>query len=288
MQPGGRADEEGPATLLARQAGDALRALVRPAAYVGAAREVALGALSVASYPLGVAPVALRRPPVLPVPPPRAGRPVLDPAVAEVPVVLVHGWFHNRSAFLVMGRALRRAGFRTVHSLNCNPLADLRASAARLADEVASVLERTGAERCAIVGHSAGGLVARSFVSEGGGEDLVDTLLTLGTPHRGTYASYLGIGPAAAQMRPGSAFLAGVDAAARPSRVRYVACWSDLDLLVTPAAHGRLLHPALQAANVQLHDTGHLSLLVSGEALRTVVAWLSDPTAGRPQPSTGS
>lgn len=291
MEPGvGAEEEEGAAELLRRQAGHALHALVRPAAYVGTARELALGAFSLAAYPLGVVPAALRPAPWATAGGPGVGvlrrRPaaVLDDATAELPVVLVHGWFHNRSAFLVMGRALRRAGFRTVHDLNCNPLVDLRASAALLADEVDRVLERTGADRCAIVAHSAGGLVARSFVSEGGGQDVVDTVVTLGTPHRGTYTSYLGIGAAAAQMRPGSAFLQDVDGAARPGDVRYVAFWSDLDLLVTPAVHGRLLHPALRATNVELHDTGHLSLLLNAAVTRAVVGWLADREAGRPQP----
>lgn len=64
--------------------------------------------------------------------------------------------------------------------------------------------------------------------------------------------------------------------------MRYVAFWSDLDLLVSPAAHAQLRHPALRATNVGLHDTGHLSLLVTRDVLGRVRAWLADPEAGRP------
>lgn len=277
------ADDLGPQRALGRHAADAARALGRRASALGTAREVALGAVHVATYPLGLLArprraVGYDRRSLL-----QRSLLALDPAAACTPIVLVHGWFHNRSAFLVMGRALRRAGFQHVSDWSYNALAQpIPTSAALLAAEVERVLAATGADRCTLVGHSLGGLVARAYVQEHGGEATVDTLVTLGTPHRGTYTSYLGLGPAVTQMRPGSAFLRRLEETARPSAVRYVAYWSDLDLLVAPAVHGKLVHPALQATNVRLTDTGHLSLLLSGEVLRGVVTWLADRDAGRP------
>lgn len=262
---------------LRAQAVRALGHLVRPRSYLGLAREVALATFHLGAYPLGLLP---------------AVRPIgqasdadadasgaaheVDDARAGLPVVLVHGYVHNRSAFLVMARALKRAGFEQVHGLNYNPLiADLPQIALGLASEVQRVRDRTGAERVALVGHSMGGIVARHYVQLLGGYDTVETVITLGAPHRGSVTSHLGLGPAAKQLRPGSAYLRRLEESARPSRVRWIAYYSDLDLLVVPAVSGKLSHPALAATNVRVNDTGHLSLLLSSEVLTSVIAHLA-------------
>lgn len=268
------------AAALRRQAGKAARALLRPATYAGAARELALGAVHVATYPFGALPQRHAR-----AHEPLGGLPPLTDAdtTAGMPVLLLHGYVHNRSAFLVMSRSLKRAGFRWVHSLNYNPVADdLAAGAARLGAEVERVLEASGASRCQIVGHSMGGMIARHYVQELGGEDTVDTVVTLGSPHRGTFSAYLAASPAVTQLRPGSAYLRHLDETARPSDVRWIAYYCDLDATIVPATSAKLLHPALGATNIRARDTGHLSLLVSREVIGSLVEHLTDRTLGRP------
>lgn len=269
--------DPGDGSVLRRQAAAVARTLVRPRAYVGAAREVTLGAFHLATYPLGLLPG-------LTAPERRVDPPVsTDPATAKLPVILVHGYFHNRSAFLVMTRGLRRAGFRDVHTFTFRPLAGgLAETAQLLAEDVERVLDAVGAPRCQLVAHSMGGLVARYYVQQLGGTETVDTVITLGTPHRGTYASYLGVGRAAAELRPGSPFLHRLEQSARPSDVRWIAYYSDLDVTMVPAASAKLVHPALDATNIRLHDTGHLSLLLSGEVLRGVVTHLANRDIDRP------
>ena len=270
------------ALALPKVTGHALRAArfaCRPRAWAGTAREVALCGFNAVTYPLGVRPgtpswerTAAKESHAASV------RLLLDPALAKTPVLLVHGYAHNRSGFLSMSRQLKRAGFRYVDGFNYNALTDgIPEAAARLGAEVERVLAATGASRVMLVGHSMGGMVARYYVQELGGEDTVDTVVTLGAPHQGTYASYIGLGRAAAQLRPGSSLLQELDAGARPGPVRWIAYWSDLDLFVTPVSNGRLDHPALAAHNVRVRDTGHLSLLASGWVLRDIVTHLTDP-----------
>ncbi len=276
-----------------RQLRHARRSLRRPAAYLGAAKELALSAVHLATYPLGITPAELT---VDARPLPRGAeihpRLEADPAAAEIPIVLVHGFVHNRSAFLWMTRALRRAGFRHVHGLNYNPLRQgIEEIARMLAEEVDRVLAVTGAKRCMIVGHSMGGIVARYYVQVLGGHRCVDTVVTLGTPHRGTYTARFGWGAAAPQLAQRTALMRTLEESARPSAVRWISYYCDLDLMVTPAASGKLVHPALRATNIRIRDTGHLSLLLSGEALRSIVDHLADRELGwtgdlpRPLPS---
>ena len=257
----------------------AARFACRPATWAGAAREVALCGFSAVTYPLGIRPGtpsweapmderSLRAKTNL----------ALDPTLASTPVILIHGYVHNRSAFLALSRQLKRSGFRYVDGFNYNAITDgIPDAAARLGAEVERVLHATGASRVMIVGHSMGGMVARYYVQELGGEDTVDTVITLGSPHQGTYSAYVGLGEATAQLRPDSPMLRRLEASARPGPVRWIAYWSDLDVFVTPIGHARLEHPAFAAHNVRVRNTGHLSLLASGWVLGDVLAHLTNP-----------
>ena len=266
-----------------RRAAAAARAVARPATWAGVLREVALCGFNIATYPLGVRPgrpsweAEDERASVL-----ARARLALNPQLAATPVILVHGYVHNRSAFLAMSRQLRRAGFRYVDGFNYNALTDgIPQSAARLGAEIERVLEATGAEKVMVIGHSMGGVVTRYYVQELGGEDTVDTVVTLGSPHEGTLSSYLGYGPAAGQLRPGSGLLSDLERSARPSGVRWIAYWADLDQLVAPIGNARLRNPALRAHNVRVRYTGHMSLLTSQFVIRDVVAHLSEPDLHR-------
>ena len=263
----------------------AARFACRPSAWAGAAREVALCGFHAATYPLGIRPGR----PSWEAPLDRAsqrGGIGDDAALAATPILLVHGYIHNRSAFLAMSRQLKRSGFRYVDGFNYNALTEgIPEAAVRLGAEVERVLDATGADRVMIVGHSMGGIVARYYVQELGGEDTVDTVVTLGSPHRGTYASYVGLGRATAQLRPGSSMMRRLESSARPGPVRWIAYWSDLDVFVTPIGNAKLEHTALQAHNVRVRDTGHLSLLASGWVLKDVLAHLTDPILHRPAAS---
>lgn len=266
---------------LRRQAVVALRSFLRPGPYIGTLRELALTAVHAAAYPSGMLRDADRRSRRLVLEGDDVALP--DPDTAEMPIILVHGWIHNRSAFLGMARALRRAGFRHIHAFDHQPLVyDIPEIAGMLAAEVERVRQVSGAEKVMIVGHSMGGLVVRYYVQRLGGDAVVDTAITLGTPHRGTYAAHLAPGAAGPQMRPGSPILRVLEESARPTDVRWVAVYSDLDLLILPAISAKLVHPALRAHNVKVNDLGHLSLLLSGEVLRTVVDHLADRSLHRP------
>lgn len=255
-------------------AGRAVRALARREAMSGTLREVMLSAFHLATYPLGLLPVA--GPSRVVTLPPTDPASDIDPL--STPVILVHGWVHNRSAFLMMSRALRRAGFSHVHAFNYSSLTDtIEAAASTLAAVVERTLEETGAQKCALVGHSMGGIVARSYTQQFGGYSKVDTVVTIGTGHRGTHTAHLGFGPAVRQLRPGSPLMRSLEESARPSSVRWISFYSDLDLLVIPADSGKLVHPALGAINIRVRDTGHLSMLLSDDVIGTLVELFTAP-----------
>lgn len=246
----------------------ALRSALRPTSYVGLMREMMLTSVHAVTYPLGLLP-----------PMPFTHQPV-HPHVRHRPVILVHGWVHNRSAFVLMRRALRRAGLGPMHTFEYPSISsDLTQVAHRLAPVVEQVVGHARGASCVLIGHSMGGLVARQYVQELGGHDFVDTVVTMGTPHRGTYTAWLGMGRAIEQCRPGSAYLARLEETARPGLARWIAYYSDLDFMITPAVSAKLTHPALAAANVRVRDIGHLSLLLSRSVLGDLLARLEETPA---------
>jgi len=262
------------------------RALRRPKTYTSAVKELVWTGVNVAMYPAGLLGEALeqdtsgafrgkyaRELPLC----------YLEPEAAATPIILLHGYFHNRSGFLVMRRALRRNGFRHVHTMNYNVIGhEVEELASQLSGYVENILNRTGATRVHLVGHSLGGLVARTYIQEYGGDQRVHTCVTLGTPHSGTYAAWAGRGRAARQLRPSSELLQRLDKRAVASNVRFISYYSNLDPLVVPASSAKLTTPALQATNVLVKDHGHMSLLLSGELIRSVLVALSNLDPAQP------
>ncbi|MFZ4136018.1 esterase/lipase family protein [Streptomyces koyangensis] len=200
------------------------------------------------------------------------------------PVVLLHGFADNRSVFVLLRRALLRdadgtARRRTVVSLNYSPLTcDIRAAAELLGRHVEEVRRRTGADRVDVVGHSLGGLIARYHVQRLGGDAVVRTLVTLGTPHSGTrVARPADVHPIVRQMRPGSPVIEELRRPAPGCRTRFVAVRSDLDQIMVPTRTARLDHPDLRVENILVTGIGHLALPVHPTVTSLVREALSAP-----------
>jgi len=260
--------------------GGAAKALLTPTGVVGAAIEVAWASTHVALYPFGLFGGPDGYPEqgysVEELPPVQRGLVIGDVEAAGTPILLVHGWIDNRSIFTLLRRGLVRRGFGRVASINYSPLTtDVRVAAAHLAEDVEALVAETGYERIHVVGHSLGGLIARYYVTRLGGDARVHTLVTLGTPHGGTFNAYALPSHLCIQLRPGSALMRELSAPAPGCRTRFVAYWSDLDQMVFPQRNASLVHPDLTIRNVQMHALGHMSLPISGTVVHGISTTLA-------------
>lgn len=256
-----------------------LRSLLSPALFAGGLTELAWVGAHAVLYPLGTRTEQLRpdaryRPAAHP-----PGVRALfagDPLAARIPVVLVHGLVDNRSIFTVMGRGLRRRGFAQVCTWNYSPLLrDVQTAAGALGAYLEGVCQDTGHERVHVVGHSMGGLVARYLVQRMGGDRRIESLVTLGTPHGGTWWAHLLPTPLVRQLRPGSPLLRELAEPAPGCRTPVTAIYSDLDQMLVPSRVGRCEHPDLQARNVLVRGVGHMSLPIHRLVLDEVAATLA-------------
>ena len=246
------------------------KALLRPETYIGHAREVVNLAKAAATYPRGIFEAAIS-----------TGAKSGDER-HDRPVILVHGYGHNRSGWFVLERQLRAAGFTSIHTVNYNPLReDVPALAARLADRVSLIRTLTGADKVHIVGHSLGGVILRWYVQELGGDRNVDTAITVASPHHGTVTALAGsLTATGRELLPSSWLMRRLAQGVRLSPVRWIAYYSNIDLLVAPATSAMLTEPALRAANVLLKDQGHLSIMLSPRLASSIVDQLEAAGGG--------
>ena len=230
------------------------------------ARE-ALGMVrAVAVYPLG----ARRVPGPLRALAPTPGEPGRDTPRCTTPVVLVHGYLGNRTSWFPLERGLAAAGLVNVHAVTYDALAtDLPAMACQVMSACRRAVRESGADSVHVVGHSLGGLVLRYALHVLGLAEYVGTAVTVATPHGGVPVARFGRGAVVTALRPHSRLLAELDAACRPDGVRWIAYYSNTDVLV-PARSARLTHPALQVDNRLIPDQGHISILRSNALLDSI------------------
>jgi triacylglycerol esterase/lipase EstA (alpha/beta hydrolase family) len=181
------------------------------------------------------------------------------------PVLLVHGILGQRHVYWnLFKRRLVADGFR-VHEvvLPYALLGDIRIAARMLADKVDATLAGDRADKVDIVCHSAGGLVARYYLTYLKGDRKVRHLVTLGTPHGGTYFSYLLQFPfldIIRQTRPGSHLLKELSGpGAVPRGVTVTSLWSPIDGVVLPPESAVLTG----AVNIKVPWTTHWGFLWS-------------------------
>jgi triacylglycerol lipase len=162
---------------------------------------------------------------------------------AAGPVVLVPGYGGDTSGLVQLAAELRAHGKdATVVTLPGDGRGDLDAQAKTLDATVRDVLRRTGAAHVDVVGYSAGGVVARLWVRDHGGDSLARRVVTLGSPHHGTDVATLagGLAPGACptacrQLETDSALLARLNAGDEtPAGPTWVSIWTTNDNVVVP------------------------------------------------------
>lgn len=198
----------------------------------------------------------------------RAERHATDGAGAVI--LLQHGYAHNGAVWFPTALALEARGYR-VFTIDQPLFAPIDQMADHLAVRIEQIIEATGVSQLTLLAHSMGGLICRAYLRQYG-SGRVNRLVTLGSPHHGTYHALLAGGRNGAQMRPGNDWLA--ELAKTPVSVPFTSIYSVHDTVITPQDSSRMP----EALNVELAGIGHVSMPGGVAMRRHVIAALERST----------
>ena len=186
-------------------------------------------------------------------------------------VVLIHGLVCNRAFWNPWLRELRAAG-RAFVAVDLEPVFG---SIDRYVEIVeAAIVKVTAAtgQPPVLVCHSMGGLAARAWLRGADGAR-VHRIVTIGTPHRGTWLARFGRGDNGREMRIGGEWMKRIESErASVQDVRFT-CWhSDCDNIVFPPSVATLAG----ADNRLLPGQGHVQMAFDPRLRRATLALLDE------------
>jgi pimeloyl-ACP methyl ester carboxylesterase len=184
-------------------------------------------------------------------------------------VVLVHGFLCNRGFWNPWLRTLRRDE-RAFAAVNLEPLfGPIDAYVQTIDEAIARVHDATGLPPL-LVCHSMGGLAARAWLRTNDGAR-VQRIVTIGTPHAGTWLARFGRGANGRQMRIGTEWLAQMASEQASAREVPFTCWySNCDNVVFPVSTA-----TLPGADNRLSGAlGHVEMAFDARVQRETLALL--------------
>jgi len=208
--------------------------------------------------------------------------PTAKPDDGHRPAVFVHGLGGHPGNFTPMRAWFKTGGRTRTWALNI-------AAAPRIPDmagELRAFIDALDAAngfgddvKYDLVAHSMGGLVSRYALLDPHIRSRVASLVTLGTPHDGTYAARYAATQKVLDLRPGSEPLTALRDQlpwpGPPTHPRLVAFWSDADMLLLPPDSARVEG----ARVIEMPGYTHLSYLLDPACFQRVWMALLDPAA---------
>ncbi|MEO8060648.1 MAG: alpha/beta fold hydrolase [Burkholderiales bacterium] len=188
-------------------------------------------------------------------------------------VVLVHGFVCNRGFWNPWMKALRAESVGFV-AVNLEPLFGSISAYADTVDEAVRRVEMATGRRPIVVAHSMGGLAVRAWLDKFNADLRVHRVVTIGTPHGGTWLARYGRTVNSREMALNSPWLNQMAKQHKPSRNALFTCfYSNCDNIVFPAVAGMLAG----ADNRHLAATAHVHMAFQPEVFNEVSRWLRSP-----------
>ena len=196
-------------------------------------------------------------------------------------VVLVHGFVCNRGLWNPWMRELRARN--TPHiAVNLEPLFDSIDRYPPLIEAAVAHLESITGAPVVLVGHSMGGLAIRAWLRQFQADARVHRVITIGSPHQGTWLARYGHTINGKEMRQRGPWLTALAAAEPATRsARFTCFYGHCDNIVFPAAAGTL--PG--ADNLHVPGVAHVEMAFQPVVFNEVWRWLSSPPAPVPAES---
>jgi triacylglycerol lipase len=186
------------------------------------------------------------------------------------PIIFVHGLYHNHTGWYLYLRWFRRWGWSHAKAINLRgKFRSIHEFARILADEVEKVMAESQSDQVDLVGHSMGGLVIRSYLTEDHARAKIRRVVTLGSPHGGSKLAVLGLGQAAKEMIPGSTFLQSLSQGVQmPQGGGFYSIYTLVDNMVLPNESTKLAWDGVKNLETRIID--HVGLVFCKQTARLV------------------
>jgi triacylglycerol lipase len=178
-------------------------------------------------------------------------------------VALIHGYSCNAGCFGRLPKGLARCGVECVAIELTDPTGDLEVAATEATAWLVEVRRQSPSRPIVLVGISMGGLVARLALARVDAPR-IDHLVTISSPHGGTWTAYLGLGAAARGMRPQSPMIQKLAAFRAPCEA--TALWTPDDTIILPPESGQLK----DAAQIAVPGYTHLAVANAPEVTAAI------------------
>ena len=186
-------------------------------------------------------------------------------------VVLVHGFLCNRALWRLWFAPLRAAG-HAYEAVNLEPVFGSIDDYAPTIEAAVQRVEAATGMAPVLIYHSMGGLAARAWLRVCAGELRVQQVITLGTPHRGTWAGRFSRAVNGRQMALDGDWVGNLSGAEPPGRAALFTCWySNCDNIVFPTSTATLRG----ADNRLITGVAHVEMARRPEVLQGCLALLA-------------
>ena len=207
----------------------------------------------------------------------RVERDHLVAAQGRTGVVLVHGFMCNRGFWNAWMRHLRERGVPFL-AVNLEPVYGSIDDYAPIVDAAVRRMRDATGRAPLLVAHSMGGLAARAWLRAARRQDALAHLVTIGSPHGGTWLARFSSRVNGRQMRLQSAWLQELARDEAGRQLPSSTCWfSNCDNVVFPASTARLPH----ADNRFVPGQAHVALAFHPQVLASCLELLARIDAAR-------
>jgi len=189
-------------------------------------------------------------------------------------VVLIHGIYHNASAWAYYRWRFKRKGYRRIYVFSYSSwnttFWDIHG---KLETWMKRVERDCPGEDIVMVGHSLGGLLAKTYAGrrDESRASAVRRVITLGTPFKGSKMVVLGFGALAESLRYQGSLVRELEKYQPSTQLPCVAIYSPVDNMVLPTES---MMPPAGWKEEQTMPMGHVAALYHGPTFERVLSYI--------------